>query len=347
VTINVGLVGFGLAGRLLHLPLIRAAGMRVASIVTSQREAVAASLPDASVHDCIETMLERDAIDLVVITSPNHLHKKQAEASLRAGKHVVIEKPFTLHAHEADALIALASGRSLCLSVFHNRRWDSDVMTLQDLMARGELGEIHYAQLRWDRFRPQVVPRWREMADYGGGVLYDLGSHLIDQALQLFGDPDWLQADVFAQRGEANVDDGFEILLGVGSLRVSLGANSTSAADGVRYRIYGSKGSWIKRGIDIQETQLRSGMDPLAGDFGVEASETWGVYSINDAGPAAAAPGRATPAMSGCWLQFYRDIVRSIQIGSPPPVTGPEARRVIQVIEACFQSSREGRRIAF
>lgn len=335
------MVGFGLAGRVLHLPLIRAAGMHVAAVVTRQVDAVRTALPQARCCSSIEELLRIRPLDLVVIASPNHLHAAQATQALEAGKHVVVDKPLALSAGEAEGLGRLAESRACRLAVFQNRRWDSDFLTLRGLIESGQLGEVRLAQLRWDRFRPDVQPRWREEAQFGGGVLYDLGSHLIDQALCLFGTPEWVQADVFSQRAGATVDDAVELLLAKGALRISIGISSASAGDGCRYRVYGTRGSFVKHGLDVQEQQLRAGLDPTAPDFGAEPESQWGRYALGD-DPV----GSAVPAARGCWIEFYRRLGASIESGAPAPVSALEARDTLRIIEAAFAGSRSGQRIA-
>jgi scyllo-inositol 2-dehydrogenase (NADP+) len=337
--ISVGLVGFGLAGRYLHAPLIAAAGLHLAAIVTRQLDEVRRCFPDARVCASLTELLAEQQIDLVVVATPNHLHATQAAEALAAGKHVVVDKPMTIRAHEADELIARASARKRVLSVFHNRRWDSDFLTLRELISSGRLGEPSAFQMRWDRFRPEVRERWRERAEAGGGVLYDLAPHLIDQALTLFGWPDWVQADVFAQRDRAATDDAFEILMARGSLRISLGASSLAPDGSLRYRVHGTRASFIKSGLDVQESQLLNGHDPLAVDFGMEPEQQWGRL-VNADGSS-----EIVPSARGSWLEFYRAMGRSIESGEPPPVPASQARDVLRVIEAVLRSSQERRRI--
>ncbi len=341
MALRVGLVGFGLAGRVLHLPLIRAAGMQVEAVVPRQADALRSVLPQARCCASLEELLGIAAIDLVVIASPNHLHVGQATQALEAGKHVVVDKPLALSSAEAGNLGQLAEARMQKLAVFQNRRWDSDFLTLRSLIGGGKLGEVRLAQLRWDRFRPEVQPRWREQARFGGGVLYDLGSHLIDQALCLFGAPDWLQADVFAQRAGATVDDGAELLLAKGVVRISIGISSISAGDGCRYRVYGTDGHFTKHGLDVQEQQLRAGMAPTAPDFGAEPQSQWGRYGSGDS-----ATDCAVPPVRGCWVEFYRKLGESIERGTAVPVAAQEARDTLRIIEAALASSRSGQRIA-
>ena len=339
--INVGLTGFGLAGRKLHAPLIVAAGMRITAVVTSRAAEVAATLPDALVLESHEELLNRADVDLVVIVTPNQLHVSQASAALRAGKHVVVDKPLCIHAAESEPLIELARKRGLQLSVFQNRRWDSDFLTIARLIDSGRLGDVVAYNARWDRYRPQVPDRWREHPVAGGGLFYDLGSHLIDQALCLFGLPDWVQADIFSQRPQAQVDDGFEVLMGKGRLRISLGASSLAANDRFRYRVMGERATFIKGGRDPQENRLRADVDPLSSGFGEEPPEDFGKLTSGSDGNVewvTSEPGR--------WLGFYEAMRNSIETGAAVPVSPTEARRVLEVIEAALLSSREGRRIS-
>jgi scyllo-inositol 2-dehydrogenase (NADP+) len=334
--LSVGLVGFGLAGRYLHAPLISASGMRIAAVVSRQSEAVHADLPGAVVMSSIEALLELEPLDLVVIASPNRWHYSHALLALNAGKHVVVDKPVVTHAAECAALEQAATRAGRKLSVFHNRRWDSDFLTLQRLLAEGTLGEPRTFRARWDRFRPEVAVRWRERSEAGAGLLYDLGSHLIDQALCLFGPPDWLQADVFAQRSGAVVDDGFEILLGRGPLRIALGASSIAADHAFRYQLDGTLASFRKTGLDPQEAQLKAGMLTTERKFGVEPQSQWGTLTVG----ATASASRVEP-QRGAWPSFYRQMRLAMEADAPVPVSVAEARKVLQIIEAARHSAQQ------
>lgn len=338
--INVGFAGFGFAGRTLHAPLILAAGMRITAAVTSRHAELAAAVPDARAVDSIDELVARDDIDLVVIVTPNQLHVPQALLALNAGKHVVVDKPLCIQARDADDLIAVADRRQLKLAVFHNRRWDSDFLTLKKILADDRLGEVVSFTARWDRYRPEPTTRWRDKPEPGTGILLDLGSHLLDQALQLFGRPEWIQADVLAQRRGARSDDAFELLLGMGRLRISLGVSLIAADNRMRYRLLGERAAFTKAGLDPQEAQLRLGMSPLADGFGIEAADDRGVLTHGS--------GEQEPVISatGRWLSFYEAMRNSIEHGTPVPVAAPEVRTTIELIEAARRSSEEGRRIA-
>lgn len=336
---RAGLIGFGLAGRYFHAPLIEAAGFELGAVVTSRANEVREQHPRAAVVDSADTLIASDDIDVVVIASPNQFHFAQARDAILAGKHVVVDKPLSITAGEAESLAVLARSRNVKLAVFQNRRWDSDFLTIQSLLAHQQLGEVVFYRARWDRFRPIVADRWRERAEPGGGVLYDLGSHLIDQALCLFGKPDWLTADVFMQRRGAAVDDGFEILMGKGALRVSLGVSSLAADGDWRYCVHGASGSFFKRGLDPQEEQLRAGTRPSATSFGVEPGNRWGTLT-KDSGS------QTIESARGTWVQFYERMRNAIENDGPEPVTAGEAALILRVIEAAQRSSRQGRRVS-
>jgi len=339
MTLSVGLVGFGLAGRVLHAPLILHAGMRIASVVTSQADLVHSSIPGAQVFNDVDSLLASNSLDIVVITTPNHLHTPEALAALQAGKHVVIDKPMCITGSEASTLIKAAHHYNRTLTVFHNRRWDSDFLTLKKLLHENTLGDITEYEANWDRWRPEVGDRWRDHAQSGSGMLFDLGPHLIDQALMLFGMPEWLQADVYQQRAGAATDDAFVIRMGKGSLRITLSVNSLAVTSRARFRVQGLRGTWIKYGLDIQESQLRSGMTPDQSEFGLEPSSSWGVLSTPDSEE------RQVEASRGNWSVFYENLVQHLGQQAPLAVTAAQAMDVINIIAAARDSSERGVRV--
>ncbi|HEY6451645.1 MAG TPA: Gfo/Idh/MocA family oxidoreductase [Steroidobacteraceae bacterium] len=337
----VGLVGFGFAARTLHLPLIASAGMSVGAILTRQAAAAQAALPAARVVADMTSLLAVKPLDLVVIATPNHLHAPQGLAALAAGKHVVIDKPLALSTCEAGTLMEAAERHDCRLAVFQNRRWDSDFLTLRRIVAEHRLGTLHSFEARWDRYRPAVPDRWRERAEYGGGVLFDLGSHLIDQALCLFGMPQWLEAQVLTQRRGAAVDDGFEIRMGRDELRITLGAGSLVTDNALRYRLHGSDASYRKTGVDVQEQQLRAGVSPVDPIFGMEPAAQWGRLVRGGSGSE-----EPIAAERGCWREFYVSMRHSIETGSAVPVDAAQARNVLYLIEAVRRSSATACRVS-
>lgn len=339
--LTAGVIGFGLAGRHFHTPLLEAAGFDIRAVVSSQVAEVSKRLPNAVALASDAQLFSREDIDLVVIASPNAFHFRQASDALRAGKHVVVDKPLCLTVAEADQLIELANRQHLQLAAFQNRRWDCDFLTVRKLIADGALGEISSYHARWNRFRPEAAAKWRDGGNVGAGMLYDLGSHLIDQALVLFGKPDWVLADVFAQRPGAANDDGFEILMGKGALRISLGVSSLAVDADWRFCVHGLRGSFFKAGFDPQEGQLRSGMSPAAEGFGLEPVANHGrlfVGSPDNSRPIESEPGQ--------WTMFYESVRKTIAGQGASPVPATEARRTLEIIEAAYRSSAEGRRIA-
>lgn len=340
MTIRAGLIGFGLAGRYFHAPLMRAAGIEIAAVVSSRAGEVREYLRDVAVVSSADELIQHSEIDLVVVASPNQYHVEQASAALNAGKHVVVDKPFCPTSNEASDLAELAERCGRKLAVFHNRRWDADFLTLRKLIDDGRLGEVNAFHMRWDRFRPQVTDRWRDRDEIASGVFYDLGSHMIDQARVLFGEPEWLYANVFTQRVGGVVPDGFEILMGKGRLRITLGVSSLTSDGGHRYRVSGSRASFLKSGFDPQEPQLRNGMEPTEHLFGVEPAEQWGTLVDGDSGQR-----EVVTAETGRWTSFYAGIRRAIEQDGPVPVSATDACATIRVIEAALTSSAMGCRI--
>lgn len=337
--LTAGLVGYGLSGRALQRPLLLAAGFRITAVVTQQRAAVAETLPGARVLPDLDALLAEPDLDLVVIATPHHLHAPQAEAALKAGRHVVVEKPLALTPQACDRLMELAAQRGRVLTVFHNRRWDSDFLTLRGLLDENALGTPLLFEAHWDRYRPEPPQRWRERIECGGGVLYDLGPHLLDQALLLFGRPEWLQADVYTQRTGAQADDAFSIRMGRGALRITLSASSVAADSALRYRLHGLRASFRKSGLDVQERQLRQGLSPTDAVYGLEPAAQWGEL-IEGSGAA-----RRIEPSRGQWARFYEALRTSLLQGSAPPVIAAEARSVIELLAAARTSSDLGCRI--
>lgn len=344
MAIGAGLAGFGLAGRVFHAPLATASGFAIRAVATSRADEVRAKLPGADVVGSFEDLLARPDVELVIVATPNALHAAQARAALEAGKHVVIDKPATPTAAEARALDALARSKGLVASVFHNRRWDADMLTLRDLLARGDVGAPVRYRSAWNRHRAEARTAWRETPGPAAGVTYDLGAHLIDQALVLFGKPDWIQADIWRQRppppGEAEgADDGFEILMGKGRLRISLASSSLAAGPSREIRLDGDRNSFLKTGLDAQEEQLKAGMHPHMATFGAEPKSQWGrIWGPHGESSLFA-------SLPGAWTNYYDGVHLAIETGVPPPITLAEAAETIAVIEAAFESARTGRRI--
>ncbi|VAW07365.1 Myo-inositol 2-dehydrogenase [hydrothermal vent metagenome] len=337
--IRVGLLGYGLAGSVFHAPLICAEPTLELVVIASRRkEAIAGALPHVEAVPSPEEVIERRDIDLIIVATPNDAHFPQASAALAAGKHVVVDKPMALNVSEADALISHAAEAHRLLTVFHNRRWDNGFLTLRQAIADGALGEVCYFESRFDRFRPAIKQGWREQPGEGAGVLYDLGAHLVDQAMVLFGLPDAVEADVMAQRTEARVDDYFHIVLHFGRRRAVLHAATLARMPGPSLVVHGNKGSFMKFGLDGQEADLKTGLRPGNAAWGANGVEDFATLD-DGAGP------KRVPLLSGDYPAFYRGVAASIRDGARPLVAAEEGRDVMRVLAAARQSAADGRRI--
>ena len=346
MAIRVGLVGYGMAGSVFHAPLITSVtGLELAAIVSSNAAKVQQDYPDVNVVPTLDALLTRDDIELAVIATPNGTHYEFARKALEAGKNVVVDKPFAIHTDEAEELIALAKRKHVVLSVFQNRRWDNDFLTIRALLETGLLGELAEYEAHYDRYRPVVRNRWREQALPGSGMLYDLGAHIIDQALVLFGTPQTVWADVRAQRTGAVTDDYFHIMLSYPQRQtVILHSGSIVRELPPHFQLHGSKGSYIKYGLDSQEDALKAGKRPGASDWGRDDASQCGTLTV-EVGDITI--NGKVPTLPGHYEAFYQGMVEAITNGSPAPVNPQDARNTIRVIECASQSSKEQRAIAF
>lgn len=327
-SLSVGLLGFGLAGSVFHAPLIQCEPrLRLTAIASSRTDDIRRSAPEA-VATTADALIADPSIDLVVIATPNTSHAPLAREALLAGKHVVIDKPMATTAAEADELIDLAKRQGRLLTVFHNRRWDNDFLTLRACLDKGEVGRPYHYEAHFDRFRPQIKQGWREQTLAGSGVLFDLGAHLIDQALTLFGMPDRILADVGTQRPDAQVDDWFHIVLGYGPMRAILHCGTVVCRPGPRFQLHGDGGSFLKHGMDGQEAALRAGRLPTEADWGADDPENFALLVQADGTE------RQVETIPGDYPAFYRGVASSILDGAPPPVTAEQARDVLAVLEA-------------
>lgn len=337
--IQTGLIGYGLAGSVFHAPLLLAEPrLQLAAIATRRVEQVQRDVPAARACE-VDALLDDPAIELVVIASPNASHVPLATRALRAGKHVVVDKPLAIHNAEAQQLIELAQRHDRLLSVFQNRRWDAGFLALRRAIDEGTLGEIASYEARFDRFRPQPKTGWREHDEPGAGVLYDLGAHLIDQALVLFGLPERVDADVAVQRAQAHVPDWFQLRLHYGRRRVLLGASTLMARPGPHFAVHGDRGSLLQFGLDGQEAALKSGLRP--GQPGWGALAAGGSLRLFDAQGGE----QDLDATRGAYEQYYRGIAASLHEGAPLPVRPEDARDTLRVIEVAMQSAEERRSV--
>ena len=339
--VGVGLIGYGLASRVFHAPLIDAAqGLRLAAVVSSDPAKVAADYPEVPVVATPEALFDDAEVELVVIATPNHLHAPLARQALERGRHVVVDKPFTETLQQARDLAALASRQGLLLSVFQNRRYDADFLSLRRILAEGAVGRPVALESRFDRFRPQPTQRWRDRPGVGAGVWFDLGAHLVDQALVLFGPPQALYADIAAVRDGAQVDDDFHVVLSYPRLRVVLRASSLAAAETPRFSLLGEAGAYEKFGFDTQEAALRRRERPGgSGSWGADPHP--GLLTRGE--PRLETPVEQEP---GDYPRYYAAVHDALRGGGDNPVTPEEACDVMAILELARESSAQGRRLS-
>jgi scyllo-inositol 2-dehydrogenase (NADP+) len=284
--------------------------------------------------ESVDELLDR--CELFVIASPNKTHFPLAKADFENGKHVVVDKPFTVTLEEPDALIALAKQRQRMLTIFHNRRWDGDFLTVRRILPK--LGDVMLYEANWDRFRPGIKPGWREVPEPGGGVLSDLGPHLIDQAIQLFGMPGAISGDILAQRAGAEVDDYFDLTLDYGRLRVCLRSSTLIAEPRPRFAAHGTGGSYVKHGFDPQEADLKAGIDPRDPRFGVDLRQGLRVFPDGST--------EEVPTDQGRYVTFYDGVAATILDGAPVPVDPADARDGLLLIGLARRAAELGQSLS-
>jgi len=348
-TYKIGLIGFSIGGQVFHAPFI--AGnpslelYKVTARKAEQQELLASRYPEAIAVSTVEDIIDDAAVDIVVVATSNDVHFSLAKRTLEAGKHVVVEKPFTITTAEADELIALAEAKGLLLTVHHNARFHSDFKTVKEVIREGRLGPVVNYQARFDRFRNyRRVGQWREEDLPGSGTHYDLGAHLIDQALQLFGKPGAVFADLRRSREGARAVDDFEFILSYPNLKVSLFGQMLAKAPTPRFAIYGWNGSFVKPGVDPQENLLRAGALPHEHtDWGQENPNIYGTLNLLEDGKDVE---ETVVSAIGTGQDFYQNIVDVLH-GEAELIVKPEqGRDVIRILEAAEQSWKEQRVIS-
>ena len=334
--IRVGLIGYGYAGKTFHAPLISAVpGLALTTVGSSRPEVVRKDLGEVTVCSPMEVAIHPE-VDLVVVASPNDSHYPLASAALRAGKDVVVDKPFTVTLAEARSLLQIAEEQGRMISVFHNRRWESEIQATRAVLQSGALGVVSHYECHMDRYRPHVRQRWREDEGPGAGLWFDLGPHLIDQALYLFGLPQSISASFATLREGGKTDDWAHVQLNYESMRTILHASLLVSRGGPRSVVHGTRASWMKYGADVQETQLKEGMAPGSPGFGYDPDpgllydgETGGLTEI------LAPPGNQQ--------MYYMQIRDAILEGQQASIPGIDAVAVRAVLETTFRSAEQGR----
>ena len=338
--INTALVSFGVSGRLFHAPFIDANPLyKLMGSWERSKKNIQAIYPEVKSYETYEEILSDPTIHLVIVNSPNDTHYDYTKRALLAGKHVVTEKAFTVTVKEAEELDALAEKLNLKLSVYQNRRYDADFLTLQKLIAEGKIGEFLDIQISLERYRTTLSPKvHKEINTPGSGVLFDIGPHIVDQAILLAGMPTAVFADIRKTRAVGQVDDYFTLLLYYPNYTILLNSGMVYMQQLPAYKIYGTKGCFIKLRADVQEDDLMAGKKPTTSDWGVEPTDKWGILSTDTNGKIST---EIIPSLAGNYGMFYEKMARAINHNEPVPTDAKEGTKIIRVLEAARQSFAE------
>lgn len=343
--INTGLAAFGMSGQVFHAPFISTnPHFNLSKVVERSKELSKARYPDATIVRSFNELIADSNLELIVVNTPDSTHFEYARMALEAGKNVVVEKPFTSTLKQAEELIALAKEKGLMITVYQNRRWDSDYQTLREILDKGLLGRVVEFESTFARYRNYIKPgTWKETGELGGGLVYNLGSHLIDQALLLFGMPEAVYADIDTLRSGGKVDDYFLIHFirpeFDSRLKITLKASYLMREPEPRFTVHGTLGSFIKYGVDKQEAALLDGEMPNQPHWGEESSTDWGLLhtEINNE-----VIHQKYPSHQGTYASFYENIYNHLRSNTPLCVDEKSILNVIKVIEACYESQRKG-----
>lgn len=343
--IKAGICSYGMSGQVFHAPFIHVhPGFAFTAVVERSKHLAQQRYPDVKVYTSVDDMFKDPSLDLIVVNTPNYTHYDYAKAALQAGKNVIVEKPFTVTSQQGQELVALAKSTGLLLSVYHNRRYDSDYKIIRQVVKSGDLGDILEAEIHYDRFREELsYKKHKEEALPGTGALYDLGSHLIDQALLLFGMPESVWADIRIIRKESVVDDYFELVFFYDQLRVRLKSNYIVREPLPSYQLHGRKGSFIKTKADIQEAMLQKGLLPGSPGWGEEGVHEWGLLHTEKNGEVIK---QYLPSPTGNYMDYYQEIYDAIAKGAANPIPPQDGLNVVRIIEAAFESSKTGKVVA-
>jgi predicted dehydrogenase len=339
-TIKVGLASFGMSGKVFHAPLIKShPGFLLKSVVERSKNESQKVYPEVQVVRSFEELLRDQTIDLVVVNTPDNTHATFAMKALEAGKHVIVEKPFTQTISEGEKLIEFAHKKNLLLSVFQNRRWDGDFLTVKEIISKGLLGRLVEFESHFDRYRNFIQANtWKEEPSSGTGTLYNLGSHMIDQAIVLFGMPEAVYADLRILRTGGKIDDSYDLKLYYPNIKVTLKGCYLAREAGARYMLNGTLGSYVKYGLDPQEDDLKNGISLLNANWGKEPEEKWGLLNtdidtLHFYGKIETKPGN--------YMAYYNNIYNAITQNEPLQVKAEEALNVIKIINSAISSSTE------
>jgi scyllo-inositol 2-dehydrogenase (NADP+) len=337
--ISTALLSYGMSGLVFHGPLIKVhSGFSLSTIVQRKSTVAPALFPKAKIVQLVEDVIQDPSIELVVVNTPNSTHYEYTAQALLSGKHVIVEKPFTVSRKEADDLIALAKEKKRILTVFQSRRWDGDFLTVRRVIESKLVGKLVEFEAHYDRFRNYIEPNtWKEVKAEGTGILYNLGSHMLDQVLILFGIPDEVDARVGIQRPGGQVDDYYDIRLQYNGFHAIVKSSYLVREQGPRYMLHGTEGSFTKYGTDLQEQALKGGGIPGSPGWAVEDKAMWGKLNTTIGGVHIEGNIETTP---GNYLGFYQNVYEAIREGKPLAVKPEEASDVIKLIEACYKSNQ-------
>ncbi len=343
--IRVGVVGFGMSARVFHAPLISSVeGLLLAAVVERHSDQASARYPEIVTYRSLDEMLADSSLGLIVVATPSGTHFDVARQVIAAGQNVLVDKPMSARSTEIAELIALAAERGVMLIPFHNRRWDGDFLTVQNLVHERSVGRLVSVGSRMDRWNPGATRRpWKNDPAQGGGVLLDLGTHLVDQALTLFGKPQGVSADVDRERDGEGADDSFSIRLRYEGLRVTLGANMLSSPAGPRFVLRGTQGNFRKFGVDPQEAALNKVTHIDSQEWGKEPPEQWGILSIEADGAQVTRP---VETLAGDYRRFYEGVRDALATRSAPPVPAVDAWRAARILEWAGESAERRCEIA-
>src|SRR5579863_2111150 len=338
--LRVGLVGFGMGARVFHAPLISSVdGLELAAVVERHTDQAKQRYPGITSYRTLEELLADASIDLVVVATPSGTHFEVARQVLDGGKHVVVDKPVSVRSDQIRELIELAAAQGRLLIPFHNRRWDGDFLTVQKLLNEHQLGRIVSIESRFDRWNPGATRRpWKDDPEQGGGVLLDLGTHLVDQALVLFGRPLAVGAEVVRERDGEGSDDAFTVRLRYGNCVVTLGANALSAPAGARFHLRGTRGNFRKKGVDPQEAALNKITSITTANWGQEAAAEWGLLYVDVEGGMVSRP---VATAAGDYRLYYAGVRDALLGKCPGPVAAVDAWRVARILEWARESSQQ------
>ncbi len=343
--VKAGLVSFGISSKTFHAPFLTTMPeYQLVSVVERKTRDAEKAYPGVRVVASFEKLIADPDVELVIITSPNETHFPYSKAAMEAGKHVVVEKPFTVSSNESAELVEVSKRTGKICSVYHNRRYVADFRTMQEIIGKKLLGDLHEFTAHYDRYRPdpRTYGLWREEPIPGSGILYDLGSHLMDQSLVLFGKPTHVYADIRRQKSYSQVDDYFNVELDYGFLKVTLHGGMLVREMGPRYMMHGTKGSYIKSGEDQQEERLKAGELPVGENWCYEPEEMHGLIHTEIDGEVVR---KKYPSLKGDFGDYYRDLYKSIRESAPVKVKAEHGHNVVRIIELAFESSEKKARV--